>query len=52
MRCPSTEKDKALMKRMLPLRTLLVDDSPEFLGRLEKWLMNHPDFEIVGKASS
>ncbi|MBX3330944.1 MAG: response regulator transcription factor [Nitrospira sp.] len=40
------------MKRTLPLRTLLVDDSPEFLGRLEKWLVRHPSFEIVGKAYS
>ncbi len=36
----------------LPLRTLLVDDSPEFLGRLEKWLVRHPDFEFGGKAYS
>ena len=52
MRCPSTEKEEVLMKRMLPLRTLLVDDSPEFLGRLEKWLAGHHGFEIVGKAYS
>lgn len=52
MRYPSTEKDKVPAKRSLPLRTLLVDDSPEFLGRLEKWLRAHSDFEIVGKAYS
>jgi CheY-like chemotaxis protein len=45
-------EERALMKRTLPLRTLLVDDSPEFLGRLEKWLVRHPGFEIVGKAYS
>jgi DNA-binding NarL/FixJ family response regulator len=52
MRCLSSEKEEALLKRTLPLRTLLVDDSPEFLERLEKWLLRHPDFEIVGKANS
>ena len=36
----------------LPLRTLLVDDSPEFLRQLEKWLVRHPGFVIVGKAYS
>lgn len=52
MHCSSTEKEEVLGKRTVPLRTLLVDDSPEFLGRLEKWLMKHPGFEIVGKAYS
>jgi len=40
------------VKQGVPLRTLLVDDSPEFLGRLEKWLMRQPGFEVVGKAYS
>lgn len=52
MRCSSSKKEEALIKRKLPLRTLLVDDSPDFLGRLEKWLVSHPGFEIVGKAYS
>jgi len=40
------------MARGVRLRTLLVDDSHEFLGQLEKWLCSHPNFEIVGKAYS
>jgi DNA-binding NarL/FixJ family response regulator len=52
MRYPPTKKEEALTKRTLPLRTLLVDDSHEFLERLEKWLVRHPGFEIVGKAYS
>ena len=40
------------MERVSRIRTLLVDDSPEFLGRLERWLFGHPVFEIVGKAYS
>jgi DNA-binding NarL/FixJ family response regulator len=52
MRYSSTERKEALMKRTMPLRTLLVDDSLEFIGRLEKWLMRHPGFDIVGKAYS
>ena len=40
------------MRCELPLRTLLVDDSREFLERLEKWLVRHSGFEIVGRAYS
>lgn len=40
------------MKHVAPIRTLLVDDSPEFLDRLEKWLSAQPGLEIVGKAYS
>ncbi len=40
------------MLQRVPLRSLIVDDSPEFLGRLEKWLLTRPEFEIVGKADS
>jgi DNA-binding NarL/FixJ family response regulator len=40
------------MKPVPPLRTLIVDDSREFLDRLEKWLSSYPGFEIVGKAYS
>jgi DNA-binding NarL/FixJ family response regulator len=52
LRYTSTEKEEALIKRTSRLRTLLVDDSHEFLGRLEKWLAGHAGFEIVGKAYS
>lgn len=40
------------MKGVSPLRTLIVDDSSEFLSRLEKRLSANQGFEIVGKASS
>ncbi|HRI39149.1 MAG TPA: response regulator [Nitrospira sp.] len=40
------------MKHNLPIRTVLVDGSPECLVRLEKWLGTLSNFAIVGKASS
>lgn len=40
------------MFQMVPLRTLIVDDSSEFLERLERWLRSRPEFEIVGRADS
>ena len=49
---PATRKVQAQMTPASPLRTLIVDDSREFLDRLEKWLSAHPGFEIVGKAYS
>jgi hypothetical protein len=43
----TNELQEVLMKPMLPLRTLLVGDSPEFPGRVDKWLVKHPGVEIV-----
>lgn len=40
------------LKHNSPIRTVLVDGSPECLVRLEKWLGTLSDFAIVGKASS
>jgi DNA-binding NarL/FixJ family response regulator len=40
------------MKHHSPIRTVLVDRSPECLVRLEKWLGTLSDFSIVGKAGS
>jgi DNA-binding NarL/FixJ family response regulator len=45
-------KDRAEAKWIVPLRTLLVDDSVEMLERLEQWLGRHPGFDIVGRAYS
>lgn len=40
------------MKHKSPIRTVLVDGSPECLVRLEKWLGTLSNFSVVGKASS
>jgi two-component system, NarL family, nitrate/nitrite response regulator NarL len=48
----ATKTEQAPLAVRNPLRTLLVDDSREFLGRLEKWLFGLPDFEIIGEAYS
>ncbi len=48
----ATKKEQVQLKRGSPLRTLIVDDSHEFLDRLGKWLSAQSDFEIVGKAYS
>lgn len=40
------------MNHNSPIRTVLVDGSPECLVRLEKWLGTLSDFAIVGKAGS
>jgi len=40
------------MKHNAPIRTVLVDGSPECLVHLEKWLGTLSDFTIVGKAGS
>jgi len=36
----------------MPIRTLLVDDSPEYLRALSRFLASDPEIEIVGQASS
>ncbi|CUS31249.1 hypothetical protein COMA1_10012 [Candidatus Nitrospira nitrosa] len=41
-----------LTKHHSPIRTVLVDGSPECLVRLEKWLGTLSDIAIVGKANS
>jgi DNA-binding NarL/FixJ family response regulator len=46
------KKEQIQVKRGSPLRTLIVDDSHEFLDRLAKWLSAQPNFEIVGKSYS
>jgi DNA-binding NarL/FixJ family response regulator len=37
---------------MEPIRTLLVDDSPEFLEAAKSFLSTDPDIEIIGQANS
>lgn len=36
----------------MPIRTLLVDDSPEYLRALSRFLASDPEIEIVGQAPS
>jgi len=36
----------------MPIRTLLVDDSPEYLRALSRLLASDPEIEIVGQAAS
>jgi CheY-like chemotaxis protein len=48
----AARKTQTHMTPISPLRTLIVDDSREFLDRLGKWLSARPGFEIVGKAYS
>lgn len=52
MSTEAVQKEQGVVARMLPIRTLIADDSRVFLGRLEKWLLARPDFEIVGRAYS
>lgn len=48
----ATKVAQVLRVGLLPLRTLIVDDSREFLSRIERWLATQPSLEIVGRAYS